>query len=112
MSTNRNLSELIYWVDDERNPKDYFGKEVNNVMWFRDFDAFKKGLNLIGVPAKISFDHDLGTGKDGYDCAKYLVEYCEKNGCKMPDYYCHSANPSGRLRIISYLDSYMKSLKL
>lgn len=49
----------------------------------------------------ISFDHDLGENKTGYDIAKYLVE----NNI-LAHYQIHSANPVGRFNINQLLQHY------
>jgi hypothetical protein len=61
----------------------------------------------------VSLDHDLSyedqnktenfNEKTGYDCAKWLVDYCVTNNLPLPDYYVHSFNPVGRMNIINYL---------
>lgn len=54
----------------------------------------------------ISFDHDLGTDKTGYD-AVCFVEYLVREG-KFPNcetFLAHSANPSGRAKIINAIRS-------
>ena len=59
----------------------------------------------------ISFDHDLAdehylkqnsqefVEKIGYDCAKWLVEYCMDHYLDLPKFYCHSMNPVGKENI-------------
>ena len=42
----------------------------------RSFEEFVGYVTANGLPDYISFDHDLGEEKSGYDCAKWLVEYC------------------------------------
>ena len=49
----------------------------------------------------ISFDHDLGEEKTGYDVAKYLVE-----NSISAHYQIHSANPVGRFNIEQLLQHY------
>ena len=51
----------------------------------------------------ISFDHDLGEEKSGYDVAKWLVE--NEPICKVY-YRVHSMNPVGRANIERLLDHY------
>lgn len=105
--------QYVYWIDDERDPEDYLSEgEYKDTLWLKDYDSFKCALYEFGLPRMICFDHDLGCGKTGYDCAKLLVEYCMEHNCDLPKYYCHSSNPSGRMNIISYLDSYVKSSKI
>jgi hypothetical protein len=103
----------IYWIDDERDPKDYLtDEEYGDTLWFKNYDSFKFTLSDLGLPRLIYFDHDLGYGKTGYDCAKLLVEYCMEHDCDLPEYYCQSNNPAGKANIISYLDSYKKSRRI
>lgn len=48
---------------------------------------------------------DYGTEKTGYDCAKWLVDFCKGQGSKFPDFVVHSMNPVGRARIQTYIDN-------
>lgn len=69
----------------------------------------------MGLPDFISFDHDLSdriwtpdddyedTEKTGYDCAKWLVDYCLDHKLQIPEYAIHSMNSTGAERIMSYL---------
>ena len=99
----------------------------------RNYDDFVAWIRLNGVPDEVSFDHDLGEDvakekvangmskrkareekkytKSGYDCAKWLVEYCIKNNLPyLPEYNVHSANPVGKANIESYLSNAKKHL--
>jgi hypothetical protein len=105
-------------------------KEYRLYEWVivRNYDEFVDTISEKGVPSYISFDHDLEADqyivpeeseemnlyyqiKDramtGYDCAKWLVEYCEKNGIPLPICYVHSANPVGadNIRFVLKLNS-------
>lgn len=53
---------------------------------------------------------NYGSEKTGYDCAKWLVDYCADNGYKFPDYVVHSMNPIGKQRINSYIENAKKHL--
>lgn len=90
----------------------------------RDFAEFIRHIQQNGMPFMVSFDHDLadehyrpsmyaedkhysnyyadGTFKEktGYDCAKWLIEYTQKTGKKMPTIFCHSMNPIGKENIL------------
>ena len=79
-------------------------------------------------PNLISFDHDLADEhyysnahwdnyadwekhqdfkeKNGYACAKWLVDFCMDNEIRLCTYYCHSMNPVGRENIIGLLDNF------
>jgi hypothetical protein len=82
-------------------------------------------------PSLISYDHDLadihysipnedwdpmdplnsekmGIEETGYDCAKWLCDFCQDNDLPLPDYLVHSMNPVGRRNIQSYLANFKK----
>jgi hypothetical protein len=46
----------------------------------------------------------------GFDCAKWLVDYCMDNSLPLPKWYTHSHNPVGKMNIDSYLNNYFKSI--
>ena len=127
MINNYNL-----FLDDERLP--------HNVTWVnlpesqhytvvRNYNEFVDLIETRGIPRFVSYDHDLadshyGHGlrgdqipydsykeKTGYDCAKWLVNECMIKGVKHPPYIVHSMNPVGKQNIISYVESYNKSIK-
>ena len=103
---------------------------IPNEQWtvVRSYSEFVNIINKLGLPTFVSFDHDLGlshyghglngddipydsyTEKTGYDCVKWLVDYCMKNGVKHPSYVVHSMNPVGKQNIISYVESYNKTV--
>jgi hypothetical protein len=90
------------FLDDEREP---IGED-----WFiaRSYDEAVGLVYLCGLPSYISFDHDLGPGKDGLDFAKWLVEYVMDNGFGIPQYFVHSQNPVGRENIERYLEGFLE----
>lgn len=82
----------------------------------RSYNEFVATILDKGVPAFVAFDHDLadehyvegfaGTAprtdyreKTGYDCAKWLLEYCHERDKEVPLYAVHSMNPVGRQNI-------------
>jgi hypothetical protein len=94
----------------------------------RNYNEFVSHIEKNGLPKFISFDHDLADShytpehlwtdyakskewqekqvhqeKTGYECAKWLVDFCIDNNLKCPDYYCHSMNPVGKDNIIGLL---------
>jgi hypothetical protein len=96
----------------------------------RNYDEFVKIIEKKGVPKIVAFDHDLGIEhypkgdvqakntkiinyddfdeKTGYDCAKWLCNYCQDNNIKFPEYYVHSWNKIGSDNIINYIENYKK----
>lgn len=71
-----------------------------------DYDEFVNFINKNGVPEFISFDHDLGEGKTGFDCAKFLVEFCLDNGVSDINFQVHSQNPVGKENIEKLLGNF------
>lgn len=47
---------------------------------------------------------DYGAEKTGYDCAKWLVDFCIERSLKFPPYTVHSMNPVGAERIRQYIE--------
>lgn len=119
------------FLDDIRIPKDAIGLVPSNLNQFywkndwvivRNYYEFCNYIQKFGLPDFISFDHDLadehygdfdGTEykeKTGYECAKWLVDWCLENSLQIPDYLVHSANPVGKKNIESYLSNAIKHL--
>lgn len=106
------MSYYLYLDDDpERTP----AKAANNVYsmelrffyrledWFivRSYDQFVLTINRLGLPKCISLDHDLGKDeKTGYDCAVWLLDFCNKRNLPVPHILCHSWNPDEKERIL------------
>ena len=120
------------FLDDIRDPHAEFmnymyGRGVDasiypNNYWdiVRDYDAFVNWITNNGVPDVVSLDHDLADEhydsesvgmyleKTGFDCVKFLVDYCHDNDVLFPEYYIHSANPSGSKNMESYIENAIK----
>lgn len=87
----------------------------------RSFSQFVETIIGEGLPSLISFDHDLSyedtnkqdysefVQKTGYDCAKWLANYCLINNLQIPDFYVHSANPMGRMSIFNFLKNFQET---
>jgi len=97
----------------------------------RSYDEFTQHITNNGLPELISFDHDLADEhyntdamydseekynelydsfkeKTGYECAKWLVNYCLDNKKLLPTFMVHSMNPVGKKNIIDLLENYKK----
>lgn len=64
-----------------------------------------------GLPAMISFDHDLGLEESGYDIAKWIVEQILDGNLDLPkefSYTVHSANPVGKRNIEALFNNFTK----
>ena len=73
------------------------------VFWMPGGDDEFEGMNL-------TFDY--GPEKTGYDCAKWLVDFCVDRGVQFPKYTVHSMNPVGSQRICGYIDNAKKHLAI
>lgn len=82
---------------------------------YNDFISYIENNDISNL--LVSFDHDLGdvkkfstfdNEKTGYDCAKWLCDYCQDNNIKFPDYFVHSMNPTGKQNITTYIENYKK----
>lgn len=102
------------WLDDVRYPNIPLGRGYTPgepISWVKTYDEFVSEVKRVGKRISdclIHFDHDLGEDKDGYDCAKWLIDWCLENDYGVPDYDVQSANPVGRKNIESVFESYWK----
>ena len=103
------------------------------LMWVKNYNDFTKYISEYGMPTAICFDHDLGIvnhekrlsqgmskrqsrklkveDKSGYDCAKWLVDYCIDNNKEIPLYGIQSMNPVGKENIKCLLENFKKHCK-
>lgn len=93
------------YLDDKRDPK------TTGWIIVRSYKEFCSYISNNGTPYLISFDHDLGFDEDGkeengYDCAKWLCEYCYNGGLPLPNWNIHSANSVGCYNINFVLNNY------
>ncbi len=99
-------------------------------IWVKSYLEFISWIKDNGLPDAICFDHDLGLDevhekktiskralkrfrktpeyKTGFDCAKWLVEYCLEKKEKLPLWNIQSANPVGKENINGLLLSFNK----
>ncbi len=118
------------FLDDERLPKDVTWVDLPLVEWtiVRNYNQFIKIIMERGMPSHISFDHDLGdehykeyhnavsqdrtfdytkcSEPTGYDCVKWLVEYCITNNLDFPSHSIHTMNNIGADNIKNYIQNY------
>lgn len=81
----------------------------NEFIGVRSYTEFINYINQNGLPDFISFDHDLGLEESGFDCAKWLVNYCLDKKIGLPEFTVHSQNPVGKKNIESLLNNFIKS---
>jgi len=107
-------------------------EEPYEVIWVKSYKEFVNYIETNGLPTAICFDHDLGlehieyyfkngghdsppnpmnanfVEKTGYDCAKWLANYCTDNDKPLPLYNIQSANPIGAENIRGLLENYKR----
>lgn len=96
----------LLWLDDFRNPNDCEKNESFIISWVKNYKEFCLYINENGLPDIVCFDHDLGEEKSGYDCAKFLVDYCQKHNIDIPEYVIQSSNSVGKDNIRDLLESW------
>lgn len=124
----------LLWLDDIRDPtqpiwNNWIATHVGNpleldIYWLINYDQFTEFIESTGIPDIICFDHDLAdehydyTVNDnshgeltGYECAKWLVDFCIDNACQLPEYHIQSSNTVGSLNIRTYLENYKKHVE-
>lgn len=122
------MKKFKIYLDDVRTPYDPEWIVVRSYNQFVKEIENKGGLENF---SEISLDHDLDDSamqeyyrntmingslnyenikeKTGFDCAKYLVNYCLDNQIELPLVTVHSHNPVGSENIIYYINNYLIS---
>lgn len=118
------MTKRLLFLDDIRYPIEAYHYTRQDIFlrkdWYivRSYEQFVDRILEKGLPEMISFDHDLAEihylkpdsdeyiEKTGYDCAKWLVEYCMDYYLDLPKFYCHSMNPVGKENIESLLKNF------
>ena len=88
----------VIWLDDFREPAHFlyedFGCKKEDIVVCKNYDEFVNAVTN-EYPDWVCYDNDLGEEKTGYDCAKWLVNYCIEKGLDVPDWSIQSSNPVG-----------------
>lgn len=92
------------FIDDIRNPPDETWIVVRSSV------AALEYVQKNGMPEFISFDHDLGGDDTTMVFLRKLVDVVWNGTDSPPDYKVHSANPVGSINIVSFMESWKKSL--
>ena len=126
------MENYYLFLDDVRNPKDVTWITIPQKTWviartYKEFVALITEKNQ--APSFVSYDHDLSDytyvsmpridkfgiiqtdqhkigEKTGYDCAKWLTDYCSTLEIKHPPYTVHSLDSVGAENIYEYIDNY------
>ena len=144
---DKDMTAYHLFLDDERMPGDVTWCNLPSAKYavVRNYNEFVQHILTFGVPAFVSFDHDLadfhyeaamkdaqqnskmkllfevadeivdvdyGPEKTGYDCARWLADFCADRGAKFPKYAVHSMNLVGSVRIKQYVENAKKHLNI
>lgn len=113
--------KTLLWLDDTRDPNVLLGMytwvqtyspigvDSVEIIWVKTYNEFCDWINKFGLPTAICFDNDLGEKMEGYDCAKFLVEYCLDNNLPLPEFNIQSANPVATYNIRKLLTNYINN---
>lgn len=93
------------FLDDIRNPTE------PDFIVARSSDMAIK-ICKVEWPDFMSLDHDLGEGDTTMVFLYRLVNEVWDKKSNPPDYFVHSANPVGKNNIISFIESWKKSMDL
>lgn len=104
------IMKKLLWLDDFRNPVDYVVGDYD-INWVKNYEQFCTFINENGLPDIICFDHDLGEEKSGYDCAKFVVNYCQEHNLDTPSYDIQSSNIVGKDNIRSLMNTWHRVFK-
>ena len=111
----RNYNEFVQHVLSFGIPEfvsfDHDLADMHYAVGVRDAQLNSTGQLAFAVAEKI-VDVDYGPEKTGYDCAKWLVDFCTDRDAKFPDYIVHSMNPVGSMRIKQYVENAKKHLNI
>ncbi|WP_319804248.1 cyclic-phosphate processing receiver domain-containing protein [Chryseobacterium kimseyorum] len=120
------MTKRLLFLDDLRHPIDAYHYTKQDIFlrddWeiVRNYHQFVSSILVEGFPEFISFDHDLADEdylesdsheipeKTGYECAKWLINYCMDHNVELPKFFSHSMNPVGKENIESLLNNYKK----
>jgi len=127
------MKHYYIFLDDIRDPADVTWVKMPSFDYtiVRNYNDFVKLVKEKGYPPSfICYDHDLADShyqpitllgqreinyskykeKTGYECAKWMVDYCSKLSIKHPRYVVHSMNPVGRVNIVQFINNYNNTL--
>ena len=123
------ITDYNIFLDDVRIPTQVTWADIPQYQHYslvRNYNEFISLILARGLPKYVCYDHDLAnehysdafrnvalpynsyTEKTGYDCAKWLVNYCMEKDQDLPEYIVHSMNPAGGKNIWEYLENYRK----
>jgi len=126
------------FLDDIRDPRMAYDTCIRDPRYLmlgwvivRNFEEFITKIMDDGVPDLVSFDHDLADihysnyfsgswenkyyekneEKTGYQCLKWLCDYCIEHKELIPECIFHTANTVGKENMKNYYMNFLKNYK-
>lgn len=98
------------WVDDQLDDPETPNRHIpEGFLGAASTEEAKELVTFKGVPDFMDLDHDLG-GNDTVMAFLRWLSNTYPDG-PVPEYRVHSQNPNGIMNVISYLDSWKRSLR-
>ena len=93
----------VLYIDDIRMPEFWIGKDCIVTI----ARSYQEAIDLLDIEQydAIDFNNDLGTEKEGYDIAKYILE----KQIEVPEIYIHTMNPVAKQNISQLLEHNTKA---
>mgnify|MGYP000616215430 CR=1 FL=1 len=105
------------WIDDTRNPKNEvrysgYGEDFKeeDFVWAQTREQAEYYVEMWGLPSFMALDHDLGYDGTTMEFLHWLQQRFPNTA--PPPYRCHTANPLGKQNMISFLESWKKSVEV
>lgn len=95
--TNRKMFPGLIAFDHDLADEHYYPLETSD-----EYQDRKRVNDIDG------FYNEKFKEKTGYHCAKWLIDFCLDNNLELPNFKCHSMNPSGRENILGLLNNFKK----
>lgn len=99
------------YLDDLRDlPKGFAKGWVIARSYDKFIELIKWAIETEFTITDISFDHDLGEEKSGFDCLKWFLEYADSKELDLSEVTItfHTANTVGRMNMESLWNTYRK----
>jgi hypothetical protein len=110
----KDIMDWKLWLDDQHDEPDMpFRHPPEGFVPAKTVAEAQTLITINGMPSFIDFDHDLGDGHDAPELIKWMVSFGQDyndgyNEVIIPEYNVHSANPAGKLTIISLMETWKK----
>lgn len=98
------------FLDDIRNPNLDYCFDLTGIHIARNTEEAKSLVLNNGMPEFMFLDHDLGGNDTTMKFLNWLVYEYWDGKMNIPQYSVHSSNPCGVQNILSFMESWKKSI--